>query len=152
MKKKIAKIKIQIKACEANPSPPIGPALGSKGINIMKFCNDFNDFTKKNHNFIKGSYVTTIINIYSDKSFDFVVKSQVTSIIIKEILSLNKGSSFPNKNKVAKINYNQLKEIALKKNNDIFVNSEEAAIKTVIGTARSMGIEIDGVYNEKEKL
>lgn len=149
MKKKIAKIKIQIKACEANPSPPIGPALGSKGINIMKFCNEFNEFTKKNSSFIKGSYVTTVINIYSDKTFDFLVKTQVTSMLIKSLLLLEKGSSFPNKNKVGKITYDQLKEIAMKKYADIFVNSEQAAINTIIGTAKSMGIEIDGAHNEK---
>lgn len=149
MKKKIARIKLQIKAAEANPSPPIGPALGSKGINIMKFCTEFNEYTKNLANLTKGTVVTTIINIYSDKSFDFKIKSPITSILIKNILNINKGSSFPNKNKVAKITYDQLNNIINMKN-DLFINSKNAAIKTIIGTAKSMGIEVEDFEYEKE--
>ena len=140
---------MQIKACEANPSPPIGPALGSKGINIMKFCTEFNEYTKNLSDLSKGTLVTTIINIYSDKSFDFKIKSPITSILIKNILNINKGSSFPNKNKVGKITYQQLKIIAEKKK-DLFINSENAAISTIIGTVKSMGIEVEDFEYEKE--
>lgn len=142
MKKIIAKIKLQIKAQEANPSPPIGPALGSKGVNIMKFCTEFNEVTKKNA-LDKGTLVTAVINVYSDKSFDFIIKSPVTSVLIKKILDIDKGSSFPNKNKVGKISYDQVKIIAEKKN-DLFINSQKSAINTIIGTIKSMGIEIEG--------
>ncbi len=142
MKKQISKIKIQIKACEATPSPPIGPALGAKGINIMKFCKEFNDKTTKN-GLQKGTMVTTIITIYSDKSFDFIIKTPITSSLIKNILNITKGSSFPNKNKIAKITISQIKEIVDKKKNDLFINSEQASINTIIGTAKSMGITIE---------
>jgi len=148
MKKRISKIKLQIKACEANPSPPIGPALGSKGINIMKFCTEFNDYTKNNLSLEKGIIVTTIINIYTDKSFDFIVKSAVTTNLIKNILNIDKGSSSPNKNKIAKISYSQILLI-IEKKNDLFINSRNSAIKTIIGTAKSMGIEVEDFEYEK---
>ena len=143
MKKQISKIKIQIKACEATPSPPIGPALGAKGINIMKFCKEFNDKTTKINGLQKGTMVTTIIIIYSDKSFDFIIKTPITSSLIKNILNITKGSSFPNKNKVAKITIDQVKEIVDKKEIDLFINSKKASINTIIGTAKSMGITIE---------
>ena len=142
MKKQISKIKIQIKACEATPSPPIGPALGAKGINIMKFCKEFNDKTTKS-GLQKGTMVTTIITIYSDKSFDFIIKTPITSSLIKNILNITKGSSFPNKNKIAKITISQIKEIVDKKKIDLFINSEQGSINTIIGTAKSMGITIE---------
>lgn len=142
MKKKIAKIKLQIKACEASPSPPIGPALGSKGINIMKFCTEFNEKTKNIPELKKGTVITVIINVYTDKSFDFKLKSAITSTLIKNVLNIDKGSSFPNKTKIAKITYDQIKHIILQKN-DLFVNSEQSAMKTIIGTAKSMGIELE---------
>lgn len=148
MKKRISKIKLQIKACEANPSPPIGPALGSKGINIMKFCTEFNDYTKNNLLLEKGIVVTTIINIYSDKSFDFIVKSPVTTNLIKNILNIDKGSSSPNKNKIAKITYSQILLI-IEKKNDLFINSRNSAIKTIICTIKSMGIEVEDFEYEK---
>lgn len=137
------KVKLQIKAQEANPSPPIGPALGSKGVNIMNFCNKFNELTKNMPDIKKGTLVSVIINIYPDKSFDFIIKSPPASILIKNLLNITKGSNNPNKNKIGKITYNQLDSIAKQKTNDLIVNSNDAAIKTLIGTAKSMGIEID---------
>ena len=144
MKEKISTIKLHVKACEASPSPPIGPALGSKGVNIMKFCTEFNDRSKKIVNLEKGTVVTVVIDIYSDKSFSFVIKSAITSNLIKELLNINKGSSYPNKNKVAKITYDQIKHIVSLKKNDLFISSEEAAINTIVGTIRSMGIHVEG--------
>ncbi len=142
MKKKIAQLKLQIKAQEANPSPPIGPALGSKGINIMKFCSEFNEQTKIHTTIKKGEIITAVIDIYTDKSFYFKLKSPTTSFLIKNLLTIEKGSAFPNKNKVAKITYKQIKEIIDKKK-DLFINSEISAINTIIGTAKSMGIEVE---------
>ena len=148
MKEKISSIKLHIKACEASPTPPIGPALGSKGVNIMKFCTEFNERTKSIVGLDKGTVVTVVIDIYVDKSFSFIVKTAITSNLIKELLGIAKGSSFPNKNKVGKISYAQVAEIVLRKKDDLFINSEDAAIRTIIGTVKSMGIHVDG--NEYE--
>ncbi|HIH2763012.1 MAG TPA: 50S ribosomal protein L11 [Candidatus Azoamicus sp.] len=136
-------VKLQIKAQEANPSPPIGPALGSKGVNIMNFCNKFNDATKNMPEIKKGTLVSVIIHIYPDKSFDFIIKSTPTSNIIKDILNIGKGSKNPNKTKISKITREQLEIIVKQKSNDLIVNSNDAAIKTISGTAKSMGIEIE---------
>lgn len=136
-------VKLQIKAQEANPSPPIGPALGSKGINIMNFCNKFNDATKNMSELKKGTLVSVIIHIHPDKSFDFIIKSTPTSNIIKNILNIEKGSQSPNKIKLCKIKKEQLELIAKQKINDLIVNSNDAAMKTILGTAKSMGIEIE---------
>lgn len=136
-------VKLQIKAQEANPSPPIGPALGSKGINIMNFCNKFNDTTKNMPEIKKGTLVSVIIHIYPDKSFDFIIKSTPTSNIIKSILNIEKGSKNPNKTKISKITKEQIEIIVKQKSNDLIVNSNDAAIKTIIGTAKSMGIEVE---------
>lgn len=145
MKKPEIIIKLQIKSGEANPSPPIGPALGSKGINIIKFCNEFNEKTKNLLNFKKGTLLPTIIYIFKDKSFSFIIKSPPTSTLIKNILNIEKGSSVPNKTKIAMINKDQLLCIIKEKKNDLMINSENAALKTIIGTAKSMGINIDGI-------
>lgn len=136
-------IKLQIKAQEANPSPPIGPALGSKGVNIMNFCNKFNEITKNMPDIKKGTIVSVVINIHQDKSFDFIVKSPPVSNLIKNILNIEKGSKNPNKIKIGKIKLEQLEIISNQKSNDLIVNSKDAAIKTIIGTAKSMGIEIE---------
>lgn len=143
MKKAEFIIKLQIKSGEANPSPPIGPALGSKGVNIIKFCNEFNEKTKENKEFKKGTILPTIINVYKDKSFTFIIKSPPVSILIKNYLNLEKGSSFPNKKKVSIIKYEQIVDIANKKKNDLIINSEKAAVKTISGTAKSMGIDVE---------
>lgn len=140
MKKIEAKVKMQLKAQEANPSPPVGPALGSKGINIMKFCNEFNSKSKEIKGIEKGDIVSVLINIYSDKSFDFIVKYTPTSVLLKRLLKIDKGSSYPNKVIVAEIDKVALYEIFEKKKLDLIFNSKEQAIKSIIGTAKSMGI------------
>ena len=145
MKKIETKIKLQIKAGEANPSPPIGPALGARGINIMKFCNEFNSETKKINDLEKGTLVPVIINIYQDKTFNFIIKSPPSSTLIKNILNIKKGSGYPNKNKIGTITKEQLLTIMNKKKNDLIINSEKAGLKTLIGTAKSMGLNIDGM-------
>lgn len=146
MKKKIeTKIKLQVKACEANPSPPIGPALGARGLNIMKFCNEFNLRTKEIKNLEKGIKVPVIITVYTDKSFDFIIKSPPTSILIKTILKLEKGSSYPNKNKVGTLTKENIENIINQKKDDLIVNSHNAAIKTLKGTAKNMGIDISEI-------
>lgn len=136
-------IKLQIKSQEANPSPPIGPALGSKGINIMNFCNKFNEATKNMPEIKKGMPVSVIISIYPDKSFDFIIKSPPASTLIKNIININKGSNCPNKTIVGKIKIEHLQLIVKQKSKDLIVNSNDAAIKTLIGTAKSMGIQIE---------
>jgi len=145
MKKAEFKIKLQIKACEANPSPPIGPALGAKGINIMAFCKEFNMRTKDITGLEKGTIVPVIINVYNDKTFDFIIKSPPASTLIKNALNIKKGSSYPNKTKIGTITKEQLISIIRKKNNDLITNSEEAAINTLKGTAKSMGLNVDGI-------
>lgn len=136
-------VKLQIKAQEANPSPPIGPALGSKGVNIMNFCNKFNEATKNMPEIKKGTLVSVVIYIYPDKSFDFIIKSTPTSNMIKNILNIEKGSKNPNKTKICKIKKEQLEIIAKQKSNDLIVNSNDAGMRTIMGTAKSMGIEIE---------
>ncbi len=143
MKEIETKIKIQIKAHEANPSPPIGPALGAKGINIMKFCNEFNNETKKIEGLEKGTIVPVVITIFKDKSFEFTIKSPPASILLKKISKIDKGSGSANKNIIANLSMEKIKEIATLKNNDMITNSLESAIKSIIGTAKSMGIKID---------
>lgn len=140
MKKLESRVKIQLKAQEANPSPPVGPVLGSKGINIMKFCNEFNSKSKEIVNIDKGTLVSVLINIYSDKSFDFTIKYTPTSVLLKELSQIEKGSSCPNKTYVATIDRESLDVIFEKKKLDFIFNSKEQAIKSIIGTAKSMGI------------
>lgn len=138
MKKKIKEIKIQIVAGEANPAPPVGPALGSAGVNIMNFCKEFNSQTLN----IKGMLIPTIITIYDDKTYDFILKSPPASTLIKQVLNLKKGSSNPNKEKVGKITKEEIKSIAMQKIKDLNTNKIDNAIKIIEGTIRSMGIDI----------
>lgn len=140
MKKIEARVKIQLKAQEANPSPPIGPVLGSKGINIMKFCNEFNLRSKGIAGIEKGKLVSVLINIYSDKSFDFIIKYTPTSVLLKDYLKIEKGSAHPSKVIIATIDRSSLDLIFEKKQLDLIFNSKEQAIKSIIGTAKSMGI------------
>ena len=139
-KKKLEKIiKLQIPAGKANPAPPIGPALGSAGLNIMAFCKEFNAKTQER----AGDILPVIISVYSDKSFTFIMKEPpVSSLILKE-LGIEKGSKVPNKDKVGKLNREQIKRIVDKKRNDLRINSDEAAMRLVAGTARSMGVDVD---------
>lgn len=142
MKKLDSIVKLQIKAEEANPSPPIGPALGAKGINIMNFCKEFNIITSNIKTLEKGTIVPVVVTIYTDKSFKFIIKSPPVSILIKKILKLKKGSSNPNKKDNGFITYKHIEDIIEIKQKDLIVNSKKAAMKSIIGTAKSMGLII----------
>jgi large subunit ribosomal protein L11 len=144
MSKKILNvIKLQVKSGEANPAPPVGPALGQHGINIMEFCKSFNNRTKDLKNIPKGTLTPVIINVYQDKSFSFIIKSPPASIMIKNLMGLDKGSSTPSTNKVGKITRKQLEKIYEEKKKDLTSKDMLAGIKTIAGTAKSMGIEIE---------
>ena len=143
MAKKVeAYIKLQVRANEANPSPPVGPALGQKGVNIMEFCKAFN---AKTQNMEKGMPIPVVITVYSDKSFTFITKTPPASILLKKAAGLTKGSSEPHINKVGKVNRAQLEEIATTKMPDLTAADMDAAVRTIAGSARSMGIETEGV-------
>ena len=131
-------IKLQIKGGQANPAPPVGPALGQRGVNIMEFCKAFNDKTKS----MAGKPVPVEITVYKDKKFDFKIKSPPASFYIKEAVKLKGGSKEPGRNIVASISKKQLEEIAKKKMEDLNANDLEEASKIIAGSARSMGIEI----------
>jgi large subunit ribosomal protein L11 len=131
-------IKLQIPAGKANPSPPVGPALGQHGVNIMEFCKEFNAKTQGD----EGTITPVVITVYADRSFKFITKTPPASVLIKKSLGIESGSSVPNKNKVGKLTKDQVTEIAKKKMPDLNAASLEAAIKTIEGTARSMGVEI----------
>jgi large subunit ribosomal protein L11 len=138
-------IKLQIKGGAANPSPPVGPALGSKGVNIMEFCKQFNARTQDK----AGKVIPVIITVYSDKSFDFVTKTPPVAVQIIEATKAKKGSSEPNRSKVASISWNQIKAIAEDKMQDLNCFTIESAMKMVAGTARSMGITVTGAFPGK---
>ncbi|HON20410.1 MAG: 50S ribosomal protein L11 [Bacteroidales bacterium] len=133
-------IKLQIKGGAANPSPPVGPALGAKGVNIMEFCKQFNARTQDQ----AGKVIPVIITVYKDKSFDFILKISPVAIQIMEIAKLKKGSAEPNRAKVASISWEQVRAIAESKMNDLNCFTTESAMKMVAGTARSMGVSIKG--------
>lgn len=137
-KKVTGKIKLQIEAGKANPSPPVGPALGQKGVNIMDFCKQFNDKTASQAGYI----IPVVIDVYEDRSFSFVTKSPPAAVLVKKAINLNKGSAAPNKNKVGKITKAQLEEIAKTKMEDLNATTTEAAIKMIEGTAKSMGVSV----------
>jgi large subunit ribosomal protein L11 len=138
-------IKLQIKGGAANPSPPVGPALGSKGVNIMEFCKQFNARTQDK----AGKVIPVIITVYSDKSFDFVTKTPPVAVQIIEATKAKKGSAEPNRSKVASISWNQIKAIAEDKMQDLNCFTVESAMKMVAGTARSMGITVTGAFPGK---
>ena len=135
-------IKLQIKGGAANPSPPVGPALGSKGVNIMDFCKQFNARTQDK----AGKVLPVIITVYTDKSFDFVVKQPPVAIQLKEAAKLKSGSAQPNRDKVGQVTWDQIKEIAQDKMPDINCFTLESAMRMVAGTARSMGISVVGEF------
>ena len=145
MAKEIAgQIKLQIKGGAANPSPPVGPALGSKGINIMEFCKQFNARTQDK----AGKALPVIITYYADKSFDFVVKTPPVAIQLLEVSKQKSGSAEPNRKKVAEISWEQVKQIAEDKMPDLNCFTLDSAMKMVAGTARSMGITVKGSFPE----
>jgi large subunit ribosomal protein L11 len=137
-------IKLQINPGAANPSPPIGPALGQHGVNIMDFCKAFND---KTSSMDKALPVPVVITVYGDRSFTFITKTPPASALIKKALGLKSGSSVPNKDKVGKLTRAQLEEIANAKMPDLTAAELEAAIRSIAGTARSMGVETEGVQD-----
>ena len=140
-------IKLQIKGGAANPSPPVGPALGSKGVNIMEFCKQFNARTQDK----AGKVIPVIITVYKDKSFDFIIKTPPVAVQLKETAKLQSGSAEPNRNKVATITWDQVKAIAEDKMPDLNCFTVESAMSMVAGTARSMGIVVKGGTNPFEK-
>jgi len=141
-KKIIGYIKLHIPAGKANPAPPVGPALGQRGLNIMEFCKAFNAATQKME---AGIPVPVIITAFSDKTFSFITKTPPASVLIKKAASLQKGSSKPNVDKVGKITRKQLEEIVKIKNPDLTAANLDAAVKTIAGSAKSMGITVEGV-------
>ncbi len=139
-KKVTGQIKLQIPAGQANPAPPVGPALGQHGVNIMGFCKEFNAATKTQ----TGLIIPVVITVYQDKSFTFITKSPPASVLLKKAAGIASGAKNPLKDKVGKVTRKQVLEIVKMKFNDMNATSEEAAIRTVAGTARSMGIEVVG--------
>ena len=133
-------IKLQIKGGAANPSPPVGPALGAKGVNIMEFCKQFNARTQDK----AGKLIPVIITVYKDKSFDFIIKTPPVAVQLLEATKLQKGSPEPNRNKVASVSWEQVQKIAEEKMTDLNAFTVESAMKMVAGTARSMGITVTG--------
>jgi len=143
MAKKVdAYIKLQVPANEANPSPPVGPALGQHGVNIMEFCKAFN---AKTQGLEKGMPIPVVITVYNDKSFTFVTKTPPASILLKKAAGVPKGSGVPHTDKVGKVTRAQLEEIATMKEPDLTAADMDAAVRTIAGSARSMGIETEGV-------
>ncbi|WP_022655464.1 50S ribosomal protein L11 [uncultured Desulfovibrio sp.] len=137
-KKEVAKIKLQIPAGAANPSPPVGPALGQHGLNIMGFCKEFNARTQDQ----KGMIIPVVITVYADRSFSFITKTPPAAVLIMKAAKLEKGSGEPNRNKVGSLSMAQVEEIAKVKLPDLNASTLESAVKSVAGTARSMGIDI----------
>lgn len=140
MAKLLREIKLQIKAGEANPAPPVGTALGPTGINIGQFCQQFNDATKE----MTGNIIPVVISIFEDRSFTFVLKTSPASDMLRKMAGIKKGSGDPIRNKAGKVTKQQIREIAEKKKEDLNAESIEAAERIIEGTARSMGIEVEG--------
>ncbi len=141
-KKVTAYIKLQVGAGKANPSPPVGPALGQHGVNIMEFCKAFNAQTQKIE---AGAPVPVVISVYSDRSFTFAMKTPPASYLLKKAAGIKSGSGRPNTNKVGKVTRAQLEEIVATKQADLTASSIDAAVRTIAGSARSMGLDVEGV-------
>jgi large subunit ribosomal protein L11 len=135
-------VKLQVPAGQANPSPPIGPALGQQGVNIMEFCKQFNAQTQQVE---KGLPIPVVITVYSDRSFTFVMKTPPASVLIRKAIGIEKGSGTPNTAKVGRITRKQLEEIAKTKTPDLTAADLDAAVRTIAGSARSMGVDVEGV-------
>jgi large subunit ribosomal protein L11 len=143
MAKKVEKyVKLQVPAGAANPSPPVGPALGQAGVNIMEFCKAFNAQTQKME---KGMTLPVVVTVYNDRSFTFVIKTPPASILLRKTLGIEKGSGEPNTKKVGKVNRAQLEEIAKANMPDLTAADMDAAVRTIAGTARSMGLDVEGL-------
>ncbi len=141
-KKVTAYIKLQVPAGQANPSPPVGPALGQHGVNIMEFCKAFNASTQSLE---AGLPIPVVITVYSDRSFTYIQKTPPASVLLRKSAGIPKGSGRPNTEKVGKVTRGQLEEIATTKNPDLTASDMDAAVRTIAGTARSMGLEVEGV-------
>ncbi len=135
-------IKLQIPAGQANPSPPVGPALGQQGVNIMEFCKAFNAATQGQE---PGLPIPVVITVYADRSFTFISKTPPAAVLLRKAAGIKKGSGEPNKNKVGVVNRAQLEEIAKAKEPDLTAADMDAAVRTIAGTARSMGLDVEGV-------
>ncbi|HSO81610.1 50S ribosomal protein L11 [Thiocapsa sp.] len=143
MAKKInAYIKLQVKAGEATPSPPVGPALGQHGVNIMEFCKTFNARTQELE---KGMPIPVVITVYSDRSFTFITKTPPASILLKKVMGIQKGSPNPNTNKIGVVTREQLEQVANAKMPDLTAADMDAAVRTIAGSARAMGLDVEGV-------
>lgn len=143
MAKKVeAYVKLQVSAAQANPSPPVGPALGQHGVNIMDFCKAFNAETQ---NFESGMPIPVVITVYSDRSFTFITKTPPASVLLRKAAAVDKGSGTPNTEKVGKVTREQLEEIARLKEPDLTAADMDAAVRTIAGSARSAGIEVEAV-------
>ncbi len=143
MAKKIdSYIKLQVAAGQANPSPPVGPALGQRGVNIMEFCKAFNAKTQQME---PGLPIPVVITVFSDKSFTFVTKTPPAAVLLRKSAGVQKGSSTPNSNKIGKVSREQIEEIARTKEPDLTAADLDAAVRTIAGTARSMGLEVEGL-------
>ncbi len=148
MAKKVeAYIKLQVPAGKANPSPPIGPALGQRGVNIMEFCKAFNAASQ---NMEQGLPLPVVITVYNDKSFTFIMKTPPASVLLKKLAGIKSGSSTPSKTVVATLQRSQLEEIAKQKEPDLTAADLDAAVRTIAGTARSMGIKVEGLDEESK--
>jgi large subunit ribosomal protein L11 len=135
-------VKLQVPAGSANPSPPIGPALGQQGVNIMEFCKQFNAATQKIE---KGLPIPVVITVYADRSFTFIMKTPPASVLIRKAIGIEKGSGTPNTSKVGKITRAQIEEVAKTKQPDLTAADLDAAVRTIAGSARSMGVDVEGV-------
>jgi large subunit ribosomal protein L11 len=135
-------VKLQVPAGSANPAPPIGPALGQQGVNIMEFCKQFNAQTQKLE---KGLPIPVVITVYSDRSFTFIMKTPPASVLIRKAIGIEKGSGVPNTQKVGKITRKQLEEVAKTKMPDLTAADLDAAVRTMAGSARSMGVDVEGL-------
>jgi len=141
-KKVTAYVKLQVAVGKANPSPPVGPALGQRGVNIMDFCKQFNAATQQME---PGLPIPVVITVYSDRSFTFIMKTPPASVLLRKAAKIDKGSSVPNKNKVASLTRAQIEEIARIKMPDLTASDMDAAVRTIAGTARSSGIDVEGL-------
>jgi large subunit ribosomal protein L11 len=139
-KQLVGQIKLQIPGGQANPAPPVGPALGQRGVNIMEFCKAFNAATKES----QGMIIPVIISVYSDRSFTFITKTPPASVLLKKAAKVEKGSGVPNKTKVGKVSKKQVEDIAKLKLKDLTAASVDAAMRTIEGSARSMGVTVEG--------